>query len=172
MDPRKFLARFTRDKLLPGMGSITGAPVASQMFQKFLQGKGQDITSYEQISSNRETQQDFQNLLNQAIQYKTKQDPEFAKTGGRLSLYNYGEGAWKPNDPAVTRTGKDVVFSLGEVQATPTQGGWRVQDIYQVNKRASGAHDLNPGGIVAKGLYKTLKEESKPFKFDLFVPKK
>jgi len=170
MDPGKFLARFTRDKLLPGLGSMTGAPVAGQMFQRFLQGKGENITSYEQISPNRQTQQDFQNLLNQAIQHKAKQNPKFAKSGGRLSLYSYGEGAWKPNDPAVGRTGKDVVFSLGEVQATPTQGGWRIQDTYQVNPRESGAHDLNPGGIVAKGLYGALQKESKPFNFDLFVP--
>ena len=162
------VAELARNVVLPAGGAVSQAPIAADAFGRFLDGQGGTI-GLEGITSSPESQKDFNDLILKAAQAKAARDPKFAESGGRLSLYNYGEGAWRP-DEQTNRTGKDVVFTLGEVQATPIEGGgYRIQDTYQVNKRASGAHDLNPGGIIAKSMYEGLKHQAQPYQIQFDV---
>lgn len=162
------IADVARNTVLPIGGAVSQAPIAAHAYGRFLDGKGGTV-GLDGITSDPQSQKDFNDLILKAAQAKAAKDPKFAESGGRLSLYNYGEGSWRP-DEQTNRTGKDVVFTLGEVQATPTgNGGYRIQDTYQVNKRASGAHDLNPGGVIAKSMYEGLKHKSRPYQIDFEV---
>ena len=165
------IAQAARNTVLPAGGQLSDAPIAADAFGRFLDGDGGTV-GLDGITSNAQSQQDFNDLVLTAAQAKAAKDPDFASKGGRLSLYDYGEGSWnnEASRDATIRTGKDVVFTLGEVQATPTgDGGYRIQDTYQVNERASGAHDLNPGGVVAKKMYEGLQHQSRPYQIDFEV---
>ena len=162
------IAGAARNTVLPAGGAVSQAPIAAHAFGRFLDGKGGTV-GLDGITSNAQSQKDFNDLILKAAQARAARDPKFAESGGRLSLYNYGEGSWQPDEQTI-RTGKDVVFTLGEVQATPTgNGGYRIQDTYQVNERASSAHDLNPGGVIAKSMYEGLKHQAQPYQIDFNV---
>ena len=165
------IAQAARSTVLPAGGNLSDAPIAANAFGRFLDGTGGTV-GLDGITSSTQSQNDFNDLILTAAQAKAASDPEFAQKGGRLSLYDYGEGSWNNEEsmqPTI-RTGKDVVFTLGEVQATPTgDGGYRIQDTYQVNERASGAHDLNPGGVIAKKMYEGLQHQARPYQIDFNV---